>query len=139
MSGQWLHVLLAGRPALQEVCNQQGQSSLTLAAAEGTAAMFVHILDRSRIVQWAYGPVTCMLYPLLELDSQALLFSSCRGGSNATSQPASRAAPTTLACSALAQLVARRSLRPKAVARRSIVRSCLVVGSGDRRRRSAKE
>ena len=49
--------------------NKQGQSCLTLAAAEGTVEMFEHILDMTKIVIWTYGPVSCVNYPLAGLDT----------------------------------------------------------------------
>ena len=49
--------------------NKQGQSCLTLAAAEGTVEMFEHILDMTKNVIWKYGPVSCVNYPLAGLDT----------------------------------------------------------------------
>merc|ERR1712046_327336 len=43
-------------------------SPLVLAADIGSSVMFEHILERARKVQWSYGPVTCLLYPLKDFD-----------------------------------------------------------------------
>lgn len=49
--------------------NYKDHTPLTLAAALGNKAMFEHILDAEREQEWAYGPVTCNLFPLIELDA----------------------------------------------------------------------
>jgi len=49
--------------------NKKGQSCLTLAAAEGSTKMFSHILDITKKLLWAYGPVTCICYPLAGFDT----------------------------------------------------------------------
>jgi hypothetical protein len=48
--------------------NNDGMSPLTLAAHLGHKKMFSHILERSKIVHWTWGPVSCSLYPLEGLD-----------------------------------------------------------------------
>ncbi len=48
--------------------NNEGFTPLTLAAKLGLADMFSFLLDERKIVQWCYGPVSCVLYPLHELD-----------------------------------------------------------------------
>jgi hypothetical protein len=48
--------------------NKDGFTPLTLAAKLGLTDMFSFLLDESKIVQWRYGPVSCVLYPLDELD-----------------------------------------------------------------------
>ncbi len=48
--------------------NKDGYTPLTLAAQLGLADMFSFLLDERKIVQWCYGPVSCVLYPLDEVD-----------------------------------------------------------------------
>lgn len=52
--------------------NKEGFTPLKLAAKLGLTEMFSFLLDECKIVQWCYGPVSCVLYPLeeLELESQ---------------------------------------------------------------------
>lgn len=49
-------------------CNKDGLTPLTLAAKLGATEMFSFLLDERKIVQWRYGPVSCVLYPLNEID-----------------------------------------------------------------------
>ena len=65
---QALHTKYSEIPLWQHL-NLKGQSCLTLAAAVGSKQMFQHILDQTRKVQWIYGPVTCVCYPLAGLDT----------------------------------------------------------------------
>jgi hypothetical protein len=48
--------------------NKDGFTPFTLAAKLGVADMFSFLLDERKIVQWRYGPVSCVLYPLDELE-----------------------------------------------------------------------
>ena len=48
--------------------NKEGFTPLTLAAKLGLTDMFSFLLDERKVVQWCYGPVSCVLYPLDELD-----------------------------------------------------------------------
>jgi hypothetical protein len=48
--------------------NKDGFTPLTLAAKLGVTDMFSFLLDECKIVQWRYGPVSCVLYPLGELE-----------------------------------------------------------------------
>jgi len=48
--------------------NKDSLTPLTLAAKLGVTDMFSFLLDERKIVQWRYGPVSCVLYPLDELD-----------------------------------------------------------------------
>ena len=49
--------------------NKYQQSALTYSAAIAKSGkMFRHILHKQKVVQWNYGPVTCVAYPLKELD-----------------------------------------------------------------------
>jgi len=58
----------AARTPLEKVHNNKDQTPLVLAAQRGSRLMFEHVLERAKQVQWSYGPVTCLLYPLEELD-----------------------------------------------------------------------
>ncbi|CAF1031094.1 unnamed protein product [Rotaria sordida] len=48
--------------------NKDGFTPFTLAAKLGLTDMFSFLLDERKIVQWRYGPVSCVLYPLDELE-----------------------------------------------------------------------
>lgn len=48
--------------------NYQEFTPLTLAARMGLKDMFAFLIEERKEVQWAYGPITCMLYPLDEMD-----------------------------------------------------------------------
>jgi hypothetical protein len=48
--------------------NKDGLTPLTLAAKLGITDMFSFLLNESKIVQWRYGSVSCVLYPLDELE-----------------------------------------------------------------------
>lgn len=49
--------------------NKDGLTPLTLAAKLGIMDMFSFLLDESKTVQWRYGSVSCVLYPLDELEN----------------------------------------------------------------------
>ena len=49
--------------------NNEGQTCISLAAAEGSVDMFDHVLSSRGTLMWAYGPVTCTLYPVEGLDT----------------------------------------------------------------------
>ena len=53
---------------LWEVKNKEDMSPFVLAAELGFQEIFEHILERSKQVQWKYGPVTCAVYPLEDFD-----------------------------------------------------------------------
>lgn len=53
---------------LWKYCNKDGLTPLTLAAKLGATDMFSFLLDERKMVQWRYGPVSCVLYPLDEID-----------------------------------------------------------------------
>jgi ankyrin repeat protein len=64
-------------------CNNDGLTPLTLAAKLGGADIFSFLLNERKIVQWRYGPVSCVLYPLDEIDLafqevSAHRYTSCR-------------------------------------------------------------
>ena len=48
--------------------NKDGYTPLTFAAKLGGAEMFSFLLDERKITQWSYGPVSCVLYPLDQVD-----------------------------------------------------------------------
>ncbi len=48
--------------------NNDGMSPITLAAHLGHKDMFEHLLERSKITLWTWGPVSCSVYPLIGLD-----------------------------------------------------------------------
>jgi hypothetical protein len=53
---------------LWRVRNKDGYTPLTLAAKEGNAAMFSSLLEEEKELQWAYGAISCFMYPLRDLD-----------------------------------------------------------------------
>jgi len=53
---------------MYRVRNGDGLTPLQLAAALGQKRMFQHMLDASCRTFWTYGPVSCVLYPLSDLD-----------------------------------------------------------------------
>eukprot|EP01126_Amoeba_proteus_P066188 TRINITY_DN952_c0_g2_i2.p1 TRINITY_DN952_c0_g2~~TRINITY_DN952_c0_g2_i2.p1 ORF type:complete len:675 (-),score=115.81 TRINITY_DN952_c0_g2_i2:153-2177(-) len=55
--------------SLRKVLNNRGHSPLTLSAALGHVDMFSSLLVRMKETQWKFGPVSCNLYPLDELDT----------------------------------------------------------------------
>jgi ankyrin repeat protein len=56
-------------PIWQRV-NIDGFTPLSLAAQLGQSEMFSFLLEERKITQWCYGPVSCVLYPLDQLDIQ---------------------------------------------------------------------
>ena len=48
--------------------NKNGYTPLTLAAKLGKYEMFSFLLEEGKITQWSYGPVSCVLYPLDQVD-----------------------------------------------------------------------
>jgi len=48
--------------------NHNLHTPFTLCAHDGIKDMFYFLMEERKQVQWSYGPVTCMLYPLDELD-----------------------------------------------------------------------
>ncbi|XP_075071874.1 transient receptor potential cation channel subfamily V member 6-like [Mixophyes fleayi] len=49
--------------------NYLGLTAFKLSAAEGNIAMFQHLLNKRKQVQWTFGPVTSILYDLSGIDS----------------------------------------------------------------------
>lgn len=48
--------------------NRDGFTPLTLAAKLGQEEMFSFLLEERIITQWSFGPVSCVLYPLDQVD-----------------------------------------------------------------------
>lgn len=48
--------------------NKNGFTPFKLCAELGLKDMFNYLIEDRKIIQWSYGPVTCMIYPLDELD-----------------------------------------------------------------------
>ncbi|XP_072317615.1 transient receptor potential cation channel subfamily V member 6 [Eucyclogobius newberryi] len=53
------------------VPNYRGLTPFKLAAKEGNAVAFHHLVNRRKIVQWTLGPLTSNLFDLMEIDSWA--------------------------------------------------------------------
>ncbi|XP_038629714.1 transient receptor potential cation channel subfamily V member 6 [Scyliorhinus canicula] len=49
--------------------NAEGLTPIKLAAVEGNIVMFQHLMNKRRLVQWAFGPISSCLYNLSEIDS----------------------------------------------------------------------
>ncbi|KAM9326868.1 uncharacterized protein PAF06_003108 [Gastrophryne carolinensis] len=56
-------------PGLEDVYNNDGLTPLKMAAAEGNTVMFQHIVQKRRQLQWTFGPISCYLYDLTEIDT----------------------------------------------------------------------
>uniref|UniRef100_A0A8C5QTB6 Ion transport domain-containing protein n=1 Tax=Leptobrachium leishanense TaxID=445787 RepID=A0A8C5QTB6_9ANUR len=56
-------------PGIEDICNQEGLTPLKMAAVRGNVVMFQHIVQKRRQVQWTFGPVSCYLYDLAEIDT----------------------------------------------------------------------
>lgn len=65
----WKNSLNQGTTLLWKRTNCDNLTPLTLAASTGNKDMLSHLIEKGREVQWSYGPVTCVLYPLEELDT----------------------------------------------------------------------
>lgn len=57
--------------------NNKEYTPFVLCAAEGTSEMFDFLLEKTKQIQWAYGPVTCMLYPLDEFNTALKAIIDC--------------------------------------------------------------
>ncbi|XP_077311265.1 transient receptor potential cation channel subfamily V member 6-like [Lithobates pipiens] len=55
-------------PGLEEITNNDGLTTLKMAAVEGNTVMFRHIVQKRRQLQWTFGPISCYLYDLTEID-----------------------------------------------------------------------
>ncbi|KAM5132492.1 transient receptor potential cation channel subfamily V member 6-like isoform 1-T1 [Mantella aurantiaca] len=56
-------------PGLEEIDNNEGLTPLKMAALEGNTVMFQHIVQKRRQLQWTFGPISCYLYDLTEIDT----------------------------------------------------------------------
>uniref|UniRef100_A0AAY4AAH6 Ion transport domain-containing protein n=1 Tax=Denticeps clupeoides TaxID=299321 RepID=A0AAY4AAH6_9TELE len=54
---------------LDKVPNYRGLTPLKLAAKEGNIVIFQHLVNRRRVVQWNFGPLSSKIYDLTEIDS----------------------------------------------------------------------
>lgn len=57
-----------GATPLWKRLNRDGYTPLTLASKLGQSDMFSFLLEERKITQWSYGPVSCVLYPLDQVD-----------------------------------------------------------------------
>ncbi|XP_028665786.2 transient receptor potential cation channel subfamily V member 5-like isoform X1 [Erpetoichthys calabaricus] len=60
-----------GQLSLDFIQNHNGLTPFKMSAAEGNLVMFQHILNKRRVFQWCYGPLSSYLYDLTEIDSWA--------------------------------------------------------------------
>ncbi|XP_053548767.1 transient receptor potential cation channel subfamily V member 6-like isoform X2 [Bombina bombina] len=56
-------------PGLEDTCNNNGLTPLKMAAVEGNIVLFQHVVQKRRHTQWTYGPISCYLYDLTEIDT----------------------------------------------------------------------
>ncbi|XP_041038364.1 transient receptor potential cation channel subfamily V member 5-like [Carcharodon carcharias] len=49
--------------------NLEGLTPIKLAAVEGNIVMFQHLMNKRRLIQWTFGPISSCLYNLSEVDS----------------------------------------------------------------------
>ncbi|XP_029437165.1 transient receptor potential cation channel subfamily V member 6-like [Rhinatrema bivittatum] len=56
--------------SLEKMTNHRGLTPFKLAAVEGNAEMFRHLIKKRKLVLWSFGPVTSTLYDLQEIDSR---------------------------------------------------------------------
>ena len=57
-----------GEKVLWKRRNHDGFTPMTLAAKEGNLAMFDYLLEQEKQMQWSYGPISCFVYPLDQID-----------------------------------------------------------------------
>jgi len=62
------HKRATGNRVLWMRRNAQGLTPLTLSAAEGNLMMFSFLLEEDKQMQWSYGPCSCWVYPLDQID-----------------------------------------------------------------------
>nr|XP_033780459.1 transient receptor potential cation channel subfamily V member 6-like [Geotrypetes seraphini] len=58
-----------GGTSLEKIRNHQGLTPFKLAAAEGNAVMFRHLVQKRKLLLFSIGPITSTLYDLQEIDS----------------------------------------------------------------------
>ncbi|KAM8924835.1 transient receptor potential cation channel subfamily V member 6-like [Pelodytes ibericus] len=56
-------------PGLEDVRNHEGLTALKMTAVEGNTVMFQHLVQKRRQTQWTFGPISCYLYDLTEIDT----------------------------------------------------------------------
>ncbi|KAM4702763.1 uncharacterized protein WCC33_011278 [Rhinophrynus dorsalis] len=56
-------------PGLEDSCNNDGLTPLKMAAVEGNTVLFQHLVHKRRFIQWTFGPISCYLYDLKEIDT----------------------------------------------------------------------
>ncbi|XP_075113726.1 transient receptor potential cation channel subfamily V member 6-like [Leptodactylus fuscus] len=56
-------------PGLEDTFNNDGLTPLKMAAVEGNTVMFQHLVQKRRQLQWTFGPISCYLYDLTEIDT----------------------------------------------------------------------
>ncbi|XP_068115001.1 transient receptor potential cation channel subfamily V member 6-like [Hyperolius riggenbachi] len=56
-------------PGLEDLCNNDGLTPLKMAAVDGNTVLFQHIVQKRRQLQWTFGPISCYLYDLTEIDT----------------------------------------------------------------------
>ncbi|XP_077114256.1 transient receptor potential cation channel subfamily V member 6-like isoform X1 [Ranitomeya variabilis] len=54
---------------LEEIYNNDGLTPLKMAAVEGNTVLFQHMVQKRRQLQWTFGPISCYLYDLTEIDT----------------------------------------------------------------------
>ena len=62
------HTTFFGKNILWKIENKEGYTPFTLAAKLGQENIFSHLVEEDKLIQWKYGPVTCMLFPLDQFD-----------------------------------------------------------------------
>jgi hypothetical protein len=58
----------AGERVLWKRRNSEGFTPMTLSAKMGNMEMFSFLLEEEKQMQWAYGPISCFVYPLEQID-----------------------------------------------------------------------
>ncbi|XP_053306450.1 transient receptor potential cation channel subfamily V member 6-like [Spea bombifrons] len=58
-----------GEESLEMVPNHVGLTAFKLAAAQGNAVMFQHLIQKRKRIQWTFGPICSTLYDLSGIDS----------------------------------------------------------------------
>ncbi|XP_040294167.1 transient receptor potential cation channel subfamily V member 6-like [Bufo bufo] len=56
-------------PGLEDIHNIEGLTPLKMAAVEGNTVMFQHLVQKRRQLQWTFGPISCYLYDITEIDT----------------------------------------------------------------------
>jgi hypothetical protein len=102
-------------PALWRRTNLERHTPLTLAAKLGLQEMFSFLLTEERTVEWAYGPVSCVLVPLEGVDLP--LATDCAAPSVIYSTDASDASPSSSTHSPRPSFSARAHRAPSVLGR----------------------